>query len=260
MRIDYFEEPTFQQHGTLSVLPEACALGTVYAYSPYGEATALGPDGGNSLQYTGRENDETGLHYYRARYYDRVLKRFVSEDPIGIGAGLNGYAYVQGNPVARTDPSGLRDIVVAIWTSRLLGYFGGDGSVGHVFVGELNGAPILSQFPSPHGVEGSNNTLSWRDTLAKEGRQADFVYQVTVPNDAAFDTVAATMRAASTWYFWPNGSTSTQCASAAAAALRAGGVQGLSTSNPSLPNHLNTSLYVKSLLGSDAKRLQGVPW
>ncbi len=52
-----------------------------YAYSPYGEVATLGPDGGNSLQYTGRENDQTGLYYYRARYYDPVLKRFVLTCP-----------------------------------------------------------------------------------------------------------------------------------------------------------------------------------
>jgi len=59
-----------------------------YAYTPYGETTPLGPDNANPLQFTGRENDQTGLYYYRARYYDPLLKRFVSEDPIGIAGGL----------------------------------------------------------------------------------------------------------------------------------------------------------------------------
>lgn len=57
------------------------------AYSAYGETAVLGPDGGNALRYTGREDDGSGLFYYRARYYDPVLKRFVSEDPIGLEAG-----------------------------------------------------------------------------------------------------------------------------------------------------------------------------
>jgi len=81
-----------------------------YAYSPYGEATTLGPDGGNSLQYTGRENDGSGLYYYRARYYDSVLKRFVSEDPIGLEAGPNFFAYVRGNPTNLIDPLGYADV------------------------------------------------------------------------------------------------------------------------------------------------------
>jgi YD repeat-containing protein len=37
------------------------SIANFYAYSPYGQSVTLGPDGGNSLQYTGRENDGTGL-------------------------------------------------------------------------------------------------------------------------------------------------------------------------------------------------------
>jgi RHS repeat-associated protein len=72
----------------------------------------VGPDAGsgnsgNPIQYTSRENDATGLNYYRARYYDAVLKRFVSSDPIGLKGGLNTYAYVEGNPITYVDPRGL---------------------------------------------------------------------------------------------------------------------------------------------------------
>jgi RHS repeat-associated protein len=77
-----------------------------YAYTPYGEAQPLGPDDNNPIQYTGRENDQTGLYYYRARYYDPVLKRFISEDPIGLQGGLNVYVYVGENPISRADPTG----------------------------------------------------------------------------------------------------------------------------------------------------------
>ncbi len=76
------------------------------AYSPYGETQSLGPDENNPLQYTGRENDRTGLYYYRARYYDPVLKRFISEDPIGLNGGINLYSYVDGDPITNVDPSG----------------------------------------------------------------------------------------------------------------------------------------------------------
>jgi RHS repeat-associated protein len=84
------------------------AVQNFYGYTPYGETQALGPDEGNAIQYTARENDQTGLYYYRARYYDPVLKRFVSEDPIGLGGGTNVYAYVRGNPVSYTDSEGLQ--------------------------------------------------------------------------------------------------------------------------------------------------------
>jgi RHS repeat-associated protein len=50
--------------------------------------------------FTGREYDpETGLYYYRARYYDPKIGRFVSQDPIGFLGGNNFYAYVENNPV-----------------------------------------------------------------------------------------------------------------------------------------------------------------
>ena len=83
-----------------------------YAFSPYGQTQKVGvenqqPGSENSSQYTGRENDGNGLYFYRARYYDPVLKRFISEDPIGLAGGINSHAYVEGDPVSNTDPTGL---------------------------------------------------------------------------------------------------------------------------------------------------------
>jgi RHS repeat-associated protein len=57
--------------------------------------------------YTGREPDATGLVYYRARYYDPSIGRFIQRDPIGLKGGINRYAYAAGNPVRYADPSGL---------------------------------------------------------------------------------------------------------------------------------------------------------
>jgi RHS repeat-associated protein len=58
--------------------------------------------------YTGRETDgETGLDYYRARYYDAANGRFISTDPMGFGAGdSNLYRYVGNSSTLYTDPSG----------------------------------------------------------------------------------------------------------------------------------------------------------
>ena len=79
-----------------------------YAFSPYGQSQKVGVEGEvagseNTSQYTGRENDNNGLYFYRARYYDPILKRFISEDPIGLTGGPNVYSYVGGNPVSMTD-------------------------------------------------------------------------------------------------------------------------------------------------------------
>ena len=62
--------------------------------------------------YTGREFDaETGLYYYRAKYYDPATGRFLSEDPIGfLNGDRNLYVYVGNQPTAKTDPSGLQSL------------------------------------------------------------------------------------------------------------------------------------------------------
>ncbi len=59
--------------------------------------------------YTGREHDrETGLRYYRARYYDGEVGVFLSKDPLGIESSeLNFYSYVGNDPVNNIDPTGM---------------------------------------------------------------------------------------------------------------------------------------------------------
>ncbi len=81
---------------------------TTYTYDPFGNVTISGEASDNPFQYTGRENDGTGLYYYRARYYSPDLQRFISEDPIGLAGGdVNFYAYVGNSPVNWVDPLGL---------------------------------------------------------------------------------------------------------------------------------------------------------
>jgi RHS repeat-associated protein len=60
--------------------------------------------------FTGREWDsETGLYYYRARYYDSKVGRFISADPLGVASGINFFTYARNNPQTRIDPLGLTD-------------------------------------------------------------------------------------------------------------------------------------------------------
>jgi len=63
--------------------------------------------------YTGRERDPlTGLMFYRARWYDSQVGRFISEDPIGLAGGINQFAYVGNNPLNATDPLGLDILII----------------------------------------------------------------------------------------------------------------------------------------------------
>ena len=105
--------------GVRALLPDALgstiALGdstgtlqTQYTYEPFGFTTQSGSASLNSYKYTGREDDGSGLYYYRARYYQSRLQRFIAEDPLGFeGGDVNFYGYARNNPINRMDPFGL---------------------------------------------------------------------------------------------------------------------------------------------------------
>ena len=124
---------------TLALTDTAGTVQTEYTYEPFGKATTTGTANSNSFQYTGRENDNTGLYYYRARFYSPLFQRFISEDPIfapltplsvgicrmsnftiwlfpnrlripefsDLNQSLNPYVYVINNSLRWTDPKGL---------------------------------------------------------------------------------------------------------------------------------------------------------
>ena len=79
----------------------------LYEYSVYGRVAASDPNHANPFMFTGRRFDaDTGLYYYRARYYNPYIGRFLQTDP---GAGeysINSYAYCKNNPTVWLDPSG----------------------------------------------------------------------------------------------------------------------------------------------------------
>lgn len=90
------------------------ALATQYTYEPFGKSTSAGTATTNAFQYTGRENDSTGLYFYRARYYNPTLQRFISQDPLDFAGGTtNLYAYTLNSPTNFVDPSG-RSPAVAV--------------------------------------------------------------------------------------------------------------------------------------------------
>jgi len=118
----------FHADGLGSVTSLSNAAGSIantYTYDSFGKLTASTGSLVNPFRYTARESDtETGLYYYRARYYDQVGGRFNSEDPIGFRAGPNFYRYVNNNPTTLADPFGLQEDPNWFyrWGNRFLGW------------------------------------------------------------------------------------------------------------------------------------------
>jgi RHS repeat-associated protein len=98
--------------GSVRLVTDAAgAVANRYDYDAFGnieEATSY-ETVVNPFGFTARERDpESGLMFYRARYYDPKIGRFISEDPIGFESGdINIYRYVFNSPCNNVDPSGL---------------------------------------------------------------------------------------------------------------------------------------------------------
>jgi RHS repeat-associated protein len=83
----------------------------IHKYGPYGEPKNSSDQEswtGSRFGYTGQTAiPEARLYYYKARIYDPAFGRFLQTDPIGTKDDLDLYAYVAGDPINRTDPSGM---------------------------------------------------------------------------------------------------------------------------------------------------------
>jgi len=126
---------------TIGLVGSAQAIASNYTYQPFGATTSGGTTNGNLYEFTGRENDATGLYFYRARYYSPTFQRFIAQDPMDFLAGnLNLYGYASNNPTNFRDPLGLWVFGIGLnggagvggaggsWTRELV--FDSEGGVG----------------------------------------------------------------------------------------------------------------------------------
>jgi RHS repeat-associated protein len=127
-------------------------------YDSFGNTLSqLDPNVKFRFGYTGRESDpETGLYYYRARYFDANVGRFISTDPIGFEAGdSNLYRYVFNNSTTYTDPSG-EIIPLLLGAAFIGGFFGGaygvadhiekGGTLDNINWGDIGGKAAFGAF------------------------------------------------------------------------------------------------------------------
>lgn len=187
------------------------ALVNHITYNSFGNVISqTDPTVDNRYLFTGREFDgETGLYYYRSRYYDPGIGRFLSEDPLGFGAGdSNFYRYVFNNPVSFTDPDG--EIVPALAVALVIGAGGliGGGinavqgkSFGEGFVtgglGTAAGLATLAALPAGVSAVGAaaaagaagGFTSSATGELFDVGRRGESFDVLKVLGDTVFSTV-----------------------------------------------------------------------
>ncbi|HXE91368.1 MAG TPA: RHS repeat-associated core domain-containing protein [Terriglobales bacterium] len=184
--------------GSVSSLTDSSgsAIGA-YVYDSFGSLTS--PEGAvtNSVRYTAREFDtETGLYFYRARYYDPSSSRFISEDPIGFKAGINYYRYVRNNPANFTDPKGLYE---------LKGFPAAEAAQMSIAIGHL--AAKLRSNPCCIDPKLRDRVLDLLQPFKPGG--VTFVYQQTLPASPGYVTCA---HVSDGWDFLTNTVTISQAA------------------------------------------------
>ena len=105
----YFYAHTDHLGTPLKLTDRAGSVVWAARYTAFGQASvATGSTVIYNLRLPGQYFDqETGLHYNCQRDYDSQVGRYLEEDPIGLAAGMNSYAYVNGNPLTFVDPVGL---------------------------------------------------------------------------------------------------------------------------------------------------------
>jgi RHS repeat-associated protein len=125
---------------TLGITDTNGVVQTQYPSDPFGQTTVTGATSTNTFAFTGRENDGTGLYYYRNCYYHPGLQRFVSEDPSGFAGGVNPYVYVKNNPMNAIDPLGPGNLLFGVGGSAVMS--GGVEGSGGIAINSTSGEAV----------------------------------------------------------------------------------------------------------------------
>lgn len=150
-------------------------------YDPFGNWRAANGQANINMLYQGQQQDpESSLYYLRARYYDALIGRFISKDPVKGSLmnpqSQNPYVYVLNNPINFSDPSGLWYIDVGLATG-IVGFLGGGGGVQindqgitpYVSVGAVTPGKGATVTYSPDDPQQNSTTVNFAASLITAG-------------------------------------------------------------------------------------------
>ena len=153
----------YNAHGdVVGLVNESGTVVNTYEYTPWGEIRNETETVDNPIKYAGEYyDDELGMYYLRARYYDPSTKRFTSYDieegEIVNPLDMNRYVYCRNNPIKYVDPTGEAVVIAGIAiTGELIALIG----TGIVVLGYLASKAFVNAFTTA-----INNGKTLRDSI-----------------------------------------------------------------------------------------------
>ncbi|WP_063895559.1 type VI secretion system tip protein TssI/VgrG [Burkholderia ubonensis] len=127
----------------------------------------------NPIRFPGQYHDaESGLYYNYHRYYDPEIGRYINQDPLGLLAGANKYAYADNRPTIVVDPIGMLSVPAGAEIGAAAGtaVFPGIGTIIGGAVGALVGVGALIWMASSASTDKAGNKVSpIADTMQPPG-------------------------------------------------------------------------------------------
>ncbi|MDF2540146.1 MAG: repeat-associated core domain protein, partial [Herbinix sp.] len=182
----------YNAHGDVTALIDAQGnIAVTYDYDAFGNILSESGTANNSIKYAGYQFDEeSGLYYLNARYYDSVTARFITEDSYtgqkNDPLSLNLYTYCFNNPIIYTDPTGHATVSIVDYLKKQ---------------GEDSSYSSRKELAKELGIKNYSGTAAQNTQLLKTLQKQEKAERIAAENaaakKAAEERIAAIKRAAS---------------------------------------------------------------